>query len=376
MKLKVLRNVLESALSRCYYASEKRSSDSIVKFSFDNNTLNLHSRGALVSYCESCPILEIDEECDHFYLYTSTVLEFIKHASTDEIIIAKKDDKTCIFSTTDKKQKIALQTVETTDSPENETKYISSLSGDFLDIINRMHNASKFCSQDFQQHPLNAIHINFESDKLTIQSANGPMFYKHECNIELKTFNMPSYEMYIPRKTPSIIRNIFSDLTINSIKFSDKTIFFEAENASLILYIESNEQNIFPNKVLAWLTKEKTARIKISHFEIAKTVRFFNGIFDNPVISFNIANDELAIESTQDKESSAKDTGIAAKEYVAVEECEGTAKSSYNSRYILDCLEAISAPWLNIDFIVMQNSYCIARITHGGTLILLCPTTS
>ena len=74
------------------------------------------------------------------------------------------------------------------------------------------------------------------------------------------------------------------------------------------------------------MTKEKTARIKISHFEIAKTVRFFNGIFDNPVISFNIANDELAIESTQDKESSAKDTGIAAKEYVAVEECEGTAK--------------------------------------------------
>ena len=380
MKLKILRSILESALSRCYHASEKRASDSIVKFSVQEKTIQVSSRGGLAFYVETCDINEIDQVCEPFYVYTSTILEFIKHASTDEVIVARVDETTCIVSTTDKKQKIALQIIDTSEAPENPQSYLAEVnSQDFVDIVNKINSASKFCSADFQQHPLNAIHLHFEQTKLTIQSANGPMFYRHECPVSIKTLNasgFAGFEMYIPKKAPVIIKNVFADIIINSMKFSEKLILLESEKSSLILYIESNEQNIFPNKVLSWLTKERKSYIKLSHFEISKTVKFFNGIFDDPVISLELKNEELYVESIKNSEASAKDTGIAAKEVVSLEESEGSSKSSYNSRYILDCLEAIAAPWINIDFVEMQGSFCIARITHGGTLILLCPTTS
>jgi DNA polymerase III sliding clamp (beta) subunit (PCNA family) len=185
-----------------------------------------------------------------------------------------------------------------------------------------------------------------------------------------------SYELYIPKKSPMIIKNIFGDIGIKKISFSEKTILFEAETSQLTLHVESNEQNAFPNKVLSWLSKEPAATLKVSNFELSKTIRFFNGIFDKSIISLAIDDGVLTVNSAQDKDSSAKDVTIAAKEIVVVEESTGEATSSYNSKYILDCLDAVNSHWVNIDFITMQKTFCIARITQGETLILLCPTTS
>ena len=201
------------------------------------------------------------------------------------------------------------------------------------------------------------------AEKFNIKSTNGPAFY----GTKLSKANTENIEFYMPRKSPGIIKNIFSGQNLKKLSINQTSALFESEKSKLKIYLEKCEKNSFPNQIIEWSVKEQDANIKVSSFELYKTLKFFNGVFSDDKTRFTI-NDSLTLES------SSQSNDLAAKENIIVEKCTGQAKSMYSTKFLIDSLDAIQSSWLNLDFIKKQDDCYILKITNNETLVLLCPT--
>jgi DNA polymerase III sliding clamp (beta) subunit (PCNA family) len=364
MKAVLSTDLLGSALSRCYDACEKKALESIVSLSFENSKLTLSAKGPFSFYEEVISTISVDEDCV-FCLKTSTLLEFVKYISADSLILVfDSEKKSCLVSSYDKKSKIALQAIEATVELGQVGDYQVEFDVDNAhEFIAKLNFASKFCSNNFQDYPLTAICCEADIDNFIIQSTNGPSYYSSEIKINNQ---QACIQIFLPKKSASILKNVFHEQLFNKCSISGRAVLFESDNCKLIFFVlESN--NTFPDQVSDWIKKDSQASIKVSVYELSKTLRFFNGVFQEASVNFNIQDEKLSLESKQNN--------VAAKESVVVEECTGDAKSAYNAKYFLDCLESLQSSWVNLDFIEMNTDFYLCKLTHSNTLILLCPTT-
>ncbi len=363
MKAILSTDLLRVALSRCFDACEKKTSESVVSLSFSNSNLTLSAKGSFTFYEEIISVISADEDCD-FCIKTSTLLEFVKYVSADSIILVyDKDKKSCLVSTSDKKSKMALQVVEAEVDLGQIGEYVVSFDVENShEIISKLNFASKFCSNNFQDHPLTAIHCEIDINAFNIQSTNGPSFYSSSLPITSSS----AMEIFLPKKAPAILKNVFHEQLFNKCSFNKRSVLFESDKCKLTFFVEQSNST-FPDQVRDWIKKDSNAKIKASVYELSKTLKFFNGVFNESSVNFNIKDGKLNLES--------KENNLAAKENVVTEECTGDATSAYNSKYFLDCLESLQSSWVNLDFIEMSESFYICKLTHGSTLILLCPTT-
>lgn len=364
MKSKLSRGLLESALSRCYDAGEKKATESITKLSFEGAQLNLYSKGSFTFYEETIPVIESNATCD-FCIKTSTLFEFVKYISSDDLyMIYDEEKKTCMVSTPDKKSKLALQLSDVEIEPGQQQTHDTKFAVENPhELLSKLNYASKFCSLNFQDHPLTGIHLYVEQDKLSIKATNGPIFYSDTIAIDSDNIS----EIYLPKKAPQILKNIFSEHALKKCSISSKTVLFESDKCKLTLYIENCSKDSFPAQILNYLKTDSVASVKVSSFEITKTLKFFHGVFGDTPVNFNVKNDVLNLES--------KENSLAAKEAVVVESVNGESSSAYNSKSFLDCLESLNSHWVNIEFVPLQGDFNICKLTNDKTLILLCPTT-
>jgi len=364
MKAILSTDLLGSALSRCYDACEKKALESIVKLSFKDSKLLLSAKGAFSYYEEEMSTISVDNDSE-FCIKTVTLLEFVKYISSESLIMVYDEEKkSCLVSSSDKKSKLALQiaevTVELGQMPNYQVEFDVDNAHEF---IAKLNYASKFCSNNFQDYPLTAICCEADIDNFTIQSTNGPYYYSSEIKINNQQNAM---QIFLPKKSASILKNVFHEQLFDKCSISHRAVLFESNNCKLIFFVlESN--NTFPDQVSDWIKKDSQASIKVSVYELSKTLKFFNGVFQDASVNFNIKDNKLTLESKQNN--------VASKESVVVEECTGDAKSAYNAKYFLDCLESLQSSWVNLDFIEMSTDFYLCKLTHGETLILLCPTT-
>jgi DNA polymerase III sliding clamp (beta) subunit (PCNA family) len=298
-----------------------------------------------------------------FTVKTATILEFVKHVSSDCVLLAfDEEKKSCLISSSDKKSKIALQVSDTSIENNIKSEYSVNFSSENPhEIISKLNFASKFCSNNFQDHPLSAIHCEIDINAFNIKSTNGPSFYSSSLPITSSS----AMEIFLPKKAPAILKNVFHEQLFNKCSFDKRSVLFESDKCKLTFFVEQSNST-FPDQVREWIKKDSNAKIKASVYELSKTLKFFNGVFNESSVNFNIKDGKLNLES--------KENNLAAKENVATEECTGDATSAYNSKYFLDCLESLQSSWVNLDFIEMSESFYICKLTHGSTLILLCPT--
>jgi hypothetical protein len=367
MKSKILRNDLEMCISNCYDACERKASESITKLKFNSNKLIVSCKGAFTFYQQEMVPTSVDSDCE-FYLKTSTILEFVKHVGCEELILAYDENKkVCMVSTVDKKSKIAFQTLNLEMLEETENSFeVSFEIQNPHEFVHKLINASKFCS--LYDYPLTGIHCKVNESTFEIKATNGPAFY----GTSIKKAETAEEEFYLPKKAPSILKNIFSGSTLKTLSINSKCALFESNNCKLKIYLEKSEKNSFPNQIIEWANKSPEAKVKVSNFELSKTLKFFNGIFSDDRAKFNI-NDSLVLESSTNKSNTDVKNEIAAKETIAVEHCSGVAQSMYSIKFFLESLEALQSAWIELDFINMKEDYFICKITNDETLVLLCP---
>lgn len=365
MKAKIAKNTLESAVSRCYDSCEKKSSESVVHFSFKNSGLTLTAKGGFSFYEELLTVSELDDEAD-FCLKTSTVLEFLKYISTDLVVLVfDENKKSCLITTPDKKSKLALQVLDII--PSNTTLELSeSVNFDIenpSEFLSKLFFASKFCSSNFQDHPLTGIYCKLSQDNFEVKATSGATYYSSSYKINCKQ----ELEFYLPKKSPQMLKNIFVEYPVKTCKACNRYVVFESNNCKLTLFVEQSGKDSFPNQIQDVLDQEAKAKLKISSYELSKTLKFFNGIFPEGDVNFSLKDDVLTLVS--------KETTLAAKEIVPTEECSGEASSAYISKMFLECLESLQASWIVIEFLNMTDEFYLLKLTSGETLILLCPTT-
>lgn len=360
MKNKIPRVSLELALSHSCDACINKP---IIQLHFLNDRLTITSKGEFTQYEESISIEQINEECV-FSLKAATLLEFVKHISSDNIILTfDKEKQSCLVSSEDKKTKIAIQTLDIKiDNIEINNYEISFQEMNFLELLKRLNFASKFCSLSFQDYPLTGIHCLIKNNRFEIKSTNGPAFY----SAQLPKAKTDDFEFYLPKKSPIIIRNVFSDKPITSFSVRNDSILIESENRKLKVFLEKCEKDSFPTQIIEWIKKEPSAKVKISIYELAKSLKFFISIASDSNVNFTIKNDTMWLE--------AKENTIAAKESMVTEEISGEAISAYNPRFLLDCLESLQSSWAGINFIKMQEDFYLIKISDEDTTALLCPT--
>jgi len=364
MKAKLYKNSLELALSRCFDACEKKTSESLTQFLFQDDKLILSTKGSFTFYEESISFIECSENIS-FSVKTATILEFVKHVSSDYILLNFDSEKqSCLVSSSDKKTKIGLQVSDAVFENNVSSDYVAEFKLENPhEFISKLSFASKFCSNNFQDHPLTAIHCYADVDNFEIKATNGPSFYKSS----LKIVNKNSIEVFIPKKSPAIIKNIFGENPLSKCCINNKCLYIESNDCKLTIYIEKAEKDSFPNQILEFISKPSEASVKVSTYELSKTLKFFNGVFLDSSVNFNVKNESLNLES--------KENSLAAKETVTVESCNGEASSAYIAKTFMDCLDSLQASWVNLDFINMKESFFICKLTHDKTTILLCPTT-
>lgn len=365
MKSRISRHLLEDALARCYDACEKKASESMIKLVFDSSHILLQTKGSFTFYEEKIPLISCDESVS-FCLRTHTLLEFVKHIGSDNLILAHDLEKnTCLVSSEDKKSKIALVPVDVDINLGQIDNYnIKFDIENSMDFIGKLIHAAKFCSINFQDHPLTGIYCHSSYDKFEIKSTNGPMFYG--TSLEIKSPD--TIDIFLPKKAPAIIKNIFDSTSgvLKSCSLNKRSMQLESDNCKLIIHIESDAGTSFPDQIVEWTEKESVASIKVSTYELAKSLKYFAGIFSETSVNFSV-KDTLTLE--------AKENSIAAKESVLVEEISGEASSAYNAKYFLDCIDSIQSSWIKVDFIKMKDDFCLCKLTAQNTLVLLCPTT-
>jgi DNA polymerase III sliding clamp (beta) subunit (PCNA family) len=364
MKSKISRILLEIALSKCFEAGEKKTSESLTFFQFENNILKLTTKGAFTFYETS--IEGIDCEKMSFTLKTSAILEFVKYISSDEIIIVFDETKnSCLVSSADKKSKIAFQVTD----EKFEDRQSADLSCKFTianleEFILKLNFSSKFCSNNIDDYPLTGIHCNIKQNNFELKSTNGPSFYQTNLEIDSKD----NFEFYLHKKSPNIIKNVLTNESVKTFGVNNKYFYIETEKSKLKIFIEKCEQNSFPSQITDLLDKEKICSMKISAFEFSKTLKYLNGIIPNATSKIVCQNNVVTLEASQ--------LNFAAKETLAVETLSGEVGAAYNTKYLIDCLDALPFSWVNIDFMLMQDSFFICKISHDSNIALLCPDLS
>lgn len=363
MKAILSTDLLACALSRCFDACEKKASESIVSLSFKDSKLHFAAKGAFTFYEEAISVISADADCV-FCIKTSILLEFVKYISADSLILAYDEEKqSCLVSSSDKKSKIALQVLESSVDAGQLNEYNTIFNVDNShELVSKLNFASKFCSNNFQDHPLTAIHCEVDANKFNIKSTNGPSFYSSSLTVNAND----KIQIFLPKKSPTILKNVFHDIPFNKCSINSRTMLFESDQCKLTFFIEKSG-NSFPDQVMEWIEKDSSSSIKVSVYELSKTLKFFNGVFDEASVNFSIKDGKLNLES--------KENNLAAKESVVTEECSGEASSAYNSKYFLDCLDSLQSSWVNLDFIEMKSDFYLCKLTQSNTLILLCPTT-
>jgi DNA polymerase III sliding clamp (beta) subunit (PCNA family) len=359
MKAKVSRNLLESALSKCFDACERQSGDSFTQFSFANSTLTLSSKGTVAFYEETIDTISASED-GKFSIKTPILLEFVKHVSTEDVTIEYNSEKESCIVYSDKKTKIELQVSDIVVINDRESTYKSDFKIENpSEFIAKLNYATKFCANE---SPNDSVNLLIENNKLTIRSISGPTFFSTEMSI---TSNGET-EIFLPKKSPSIIKNIFSDNLLEKFSFNKFSVLLESSKCKLVIYLSKDTNETFPVQILQWVTKDATATLKVSSNELNKSLRFFNGVFSKGAVEVSASKGELNIE--------CKENQMNAKENVIVEEIEGEASSKYVTKFLLDCLESMQSPWVNLSFIKLQESQFICKITSGNTVTIICPT--
>lgn len=365
MKSKISRNILDSALAHCYDACEKKSLESIVKFVFSNNKAILSCKGSFTYYEQEIPLISCDSDCT-FFIKTNTILEFVKHVSTEELILGYEESKnSCIVSSSDKKSKIMFPCIASeVEIGQNNTYTVNFTIQNPNDFINKFMNSSKFCSYNTQDHPLTGIHLKINENKMEIKATNGISFYESFVDKE----STGECEVYLPKKSPQIVKNIFTDNALKKCSINNISVLFESDNCKLKIYLEKCEKDSFPTQIVEWSKKTSNIKIKVSSGTLLNTLKFFNGVFNDSRIRMVIKDGTLSIESAEDN--------VAAKETVTTEICQGEATSSYTTKSFIDCMESLQASWVNLEFINMKEDFYICKFTNDSTLTLLCPTIS
>jgi hypothetical protein len=364
MKAKLTRGLLEMFLNKCFEACEKKSSESVTLFKFKDKNLTLTTKGSF-TYLEA-EIKNIDCDDMEFTIKTAAILEFVKYISAEEIVIVYDNEKkSCLVSSADKKSKIAFQIIDETFEDNFSSDLISKFSiSSIEDFVSKLNYASKFCSNNLDDYPLTGIHCNLEKGNLTLKSTNGPSFYQTCVQVESDN----EFEFYIHKKSPGILKNILSNENIVSIGVNNKYFFVETENIKLKMYIEKPDKNSFPSQVTEWLDKESVCQIKVSSFEFIKTLKYLNGVISNSIIKISTQNSSAILESSQ--------SNFAAKEFLSTEQISGEISASYNTKYLIECLDALPFSWIYVDFIQMQDDFYICKISHDKNISLLCPDIS
>ena len=369
MKVLLSRNLFELALSHCFDATERKAADSFCQMSFANGELKLTTKGSFTIYEESIKTIKCDADCD-VTIKTATILEFVKYINSDDIILVYDNIKhTCLVSSGDKKSKLAVPQVdlkfEEIKQEMNDCDIFQITNS--VELVTKLNFASKFCSNNFQDHPLTNIHCEVKPDEIELKSANGPGFY----NSTIKVTGSNTSEFYLPRKTPSILKNIFDSEALEQISIDKNSIVFSSINNRLQVFIERTKDS-FPDQILEWLKDDKTeeAKAKVSIYELSKALKFFNGIFSQSSIQCKIDNGDIELSCADDENK------IAAKETVPTESSSGQTKSSYTSKLFLDCLESLQSAWVELSFITMQPDFALCKMSSNDTLVLLCPAIS
>ena len=363
MKAEITRNVLDLALNRCYEASERKSSESITKFSFTEDKLVLTTKGSFTFYEETIPVLKCTEPFT-ICLKTSNVLEFVKYVSSEKVIIGYSQEKNSCVLSADNKTKLALQTVEQDIQDNSNSIYISEFKlDDANDFSTKLKFASKFCSTNFQDHPLTAIHCSVEKDNFVIKSTCGPSFYQSEIGC---TANNP-FDFYLHQKAYTIIKNIFANSNFDNCFVNKNHLLMKNDFCSLKIFLESTNTS-FPNQVTDWLSKDEDCLVRVSSYELMKSLKFINDIFNNPTVLLKCSDDKLSLECLE--------SNSASKDIINAEKIEGVAESKYSVKLFLDCLESLNTSWLNLHFIMMNEDFYLCKITSDKTITLLCPISS
>ena len=243
------------------------------------------------------------------------------------------------------------------------------------DLIAKLNFASKFCSIPEPGKNVSSIHCTITQDLLSIKATTGAILY--DTSIDIKSEN--EAKIYIPKKAPAIIKNIYHDVVIEKCTIYNRSIQFESSYGKLTVYLEAFQDDDFPEQIMEWKKKPSDAKIKASIFEITKTLKFFNLMYTNTRLS--VDEGKLNLQAAQFETKDVKDSqdekkGIASKEQILVEECTGKASSDYPVKSLIECLEALQAIWVNLEFINMGEDLFICKLTHGNTVILLCPLIS
>jgi len=368
MKSTISRNLFEIALSHAYDSTEKKAAESFCQLDFSGTNLKISARGAFTAYEESLSIIKCDDAAK-FSIKTSVILEFVRHINSEELMVSYDQTKNnFLVSSGDKKSKLAIQTSDAkfediVDSGDNIYKILNP-----SELINKLSFASRFCSNNFQDHPLTGIYCSFEKKSLSLKSTNGSTFYSSE--VEINGEN--PCDFYLHRKTFSILKNIFDKDPIQQISINKNSIVIKSANNCLQIFIEKTIDK-FPNQIDEWIEKDSTADIKVATFEMIKSLKFFNGVFGDASVQLSTESNNLILSCKGRESEDKKESVLAAKESIVAEHINGTTKSAYNSRYFLDCLESMQSTWVELNFINMQNSFDLCKMTANGTLILLCP---
>jgi hypothetical protein len=368
MEMKIPTTILEASVSRCYEACQKKSDLSVIKIECVDKKITVSSKGAFTYYEEKLPIPDVNVENFVIHLKTSTFLEFLKHISSSEIVMSiVLEKKSCLVASADKKSKMALQILE----PSVEKGQIGEFTGSFSlsswnEFINTLNHASKFSSDNINDHLLKWIHCEIVKpmEVFHIKSSNGSTFFSSEYNIEIDTEN--SLEFYLHKKCPVILRDIFNNLTIEFCQFNSRVLMFSSGACELYVYIEKSDENSFPEQAVEIASRPSEAQIRVSAHELTKSLKFFNSVLQDATINFKVKDGKFLLVT--------QDANLAAKEDVITEICDGEATDTFHCKKFVDCLDALGSSWVELHFIkLVEDKFCCKMTNVKGTSILTAP---
>jgi len=363
VKAELSRNLLDLALNRCFEAGEKKTSESVTKFNFVNDVLNLSTKGAYTYFEEKVAVIKCDQNFS-ICLKTAQVLDFVKYVSCEKVTLVFSQEKNSCILSAENKTKLVLQTVEQDIDDFNHSAYDCTFNfKDSNEFANKLKFASKFCSTNFQDHPLTAVHCSLDNNCMILKSTSGPSFYQSSLECELSS----PFDFYIHQKSHTIIKNIFAIFEFNKCSVNKNHLVLENDFAKLKIFLESSNST-FPEQVTDWLSKTPDCVVKVSSHELLKSLKFLNDVFSNPNVVIKCEKGKLSLECLE--------SNSASKDYIDIEELQGEAESKYSVKLFVDCLESLQSPWVSLNFIEMNDKFFLCKIIADKTTTLICPISS
>lgn len=288
------------------------------------------------------------------------LFDIVKEAAGEEITMrAAENDRVEISALNTHCKIMALPANEYPKLPEPEGEFVRVATEDLVDMLEKVGFAM---STDEARHHLNGIYLEKKEDEVVVVATDG-----HRLSLSRKNINLPSFAqngIIIPRKGVSELKKIVGSQKGIELSVSKRHIFARTEKQMLFIRLIDGD---FPNynRVIPESSKIKVTVPRESLIGALRRVSLLSDEHSKGVKLY-FCRDALLVNTTN------LDVGEA-KEEIALDYKNEALEVSFNARYLLDVLGALTDNSVVLGFNDKASPCLITSPSNKGFTSVIMP---